>query len=286
MSISRLAGDNVYNSENDFDNVFQFSVYGPADTTDWVYADDIYVAVVVHKGGDVRGNYGACRMYKADNLAESGFLDWTLGWRVEFIGRPEFLSDDMDEWTDEQIAVLEDEMWYEDKKLTERCSPGYASLPASELPGYSKSDRVYWYDGKAYVLYEGMLYRSTPYHWHGEVNTPDNGTGYICDANIDTEDFLKQTLGEELPNVPSNVVENWDVSEDEIIPWIERSCYPLCRIYKDDVQIQEGYVDSDGILCGTDIDSEELIDLIQNGIVDGLESVDFEGGVYTWLIED
>jgi hypothetical protein len=145
---------------------------------------------------------------------------------------------------------------------------------------------VYWYNNAAYILHDDTLYRCTPYYWYGEVNTPDNGTGYIPDANIDTEDFLKQTLGEELPNVPSNVVENWDNSEDEIIPWIKRSCYPLCRIYKDDVQIQEGYVDSDGILCGTDIDSEELIDLIQNGIVDGLDSVEFEGGVYTWLIED
>ena len=72
--------DNVYNHNNDFSDVFVFGVFAPEHTTDWCYSDDIYVSVSVHRGGDVRVNYGVTRLYKvADCLAESGFLDWVIG---------------------------------------------------------------------------------------------------------------------------------------------------------------------------------------------------------------
>ena len=75
--------DNVYNHENDFSNVFVFEVFASADCSDWCYSGDIYVSVSVHRGGDVRGNYGSTKLYKiADCIAESGFLDWALGWDV------------------------------------------------------------------------------------------------------------------------------------------------------------------------------------------------------------
>tara|TARA_R100001460_G_scaffold5435_12_gene15174 strand:- start:420 stop:1082 length:663 start_codon:yes stop_codon:yes gene_type:complete len=79
-SYERVFRDNVYNREQDFGAIFTFSVYSTSD--DWYYDDDAYVAVCLHKGGDARGNYGRPTLYKADNLAESGFLDWMVGWYV------------------------------------------------------------------------------------------------------------------------------------------------------------------------------------------------------------
>jgi hypothetical protein len=86
---------NVYNDENDFSSVFQWQVFYPADAgDDWLYADDVYVAVEQHLGGDVRGNYGAVRLYRADSLADSGFLDWCLGWNVNYASGDEVPEND------------------------------------------------------------------------------------------------------------------------------------------------------------------------------------------------
>lgn len=75
--------DNVYNSENDFNQVFTFSVYIPAESEDWIYEDGAYVALCLHKGGDTRGNYTFASLYKPrEALGESGFTDWVLGWNV------------------------------------------------------------------------------------------------------------------------------------------------------------------------------------------------------------
>lgn len=77
--------DNVYNNENDFSSVFQWQVFYPRDTrSDWFYADDVYVAIEVHEGGDMRCNYGRVRLYRVDSLVDSGFLDWVLGWQVNY----------------------------------------------------------------------------------------------------------------------------------------------------------------------------------------------------------
>ena len=54
------------------------------------------------------------------------------------------------------------------------------------------------------------------------MNTPDNGLGYTCDAEIDTDDFLEKVLGEELTEVPEAISEGWDVHEDTIIEFLER----------------------------------------------------------------
>ena len=108
--------DNVYNSENDFNQVFTFSIYTPADSDDggeWYYNDDVYVAVTLHRGGDVRGNYGHPRLHKpSQSLADSGFLDWVLGWHV------------VDAKTEEPIASAD------------RYQVGYAANPTSELNRY------------------------------------------------------------------------------------------------------------------------------------------------------
>ncbi|SAK95814.1 hypothetical protein AWB76_07202 [Caballeronia temeraria] len=122
--------DNVYNNENDFSDVFQWQVFYPADAGDWCYADDVYVAIEVHQGGDVRGNYGRIRLYKIDDLCDGGFLDWSLGWSVRY-------SDG------------------EDTPYAEECSIGYHSNPfwSGLVPHIKGGDRgLMWSEKRgAYV---------------------------------------------------------------------------------------------------------------------------------------
>lgn len=86
---------NVYNNENDFSNVFQFQPWVPMREAsqhtktgewycdEWYYRDDVFMAVEIHLGGDVRGNYGTVELRgPVNNLSEAGFLDWKLGWYV------------------------------------------------------------------------------------------------------------------------------------------------------------------------------------------------------------
>ena len=77
--------DNVYNAENDFGQVFTFTVYStPNDQDEWYYGNDaVYIAVCLHLGGDVRGNYGDVSVYRCDDSDKlTAFLDWTIGWHV------------------------------------------------------------------------------------------------------------------------------------------------------------------------------------------------------------
>ena len=77
--------ENVYNGENDFNQVFTFSIYSTIDDkNEWYYGNDaVYIAVCLHLGGDVRGNYGNVQVYRCnDNDRLLYFLDWTVGWHV------------------------------------------------------------------------------------------------------------------------------------------------------------------------------------------------------------
>ena len=127
VSYFHNARGNVYNNENDFSDIFTYSVYIPLhnNSGDWLYSDDAYVAVCLHQGGDVRGNYGGVRVFKADNLVESGFLDWTLGWYCE--------------------DLSEDE--------NEKLSTGYSSCPTSELES-TYGDKGVWKDGAFIIKHE------------------------------------------------------------------------------------------------------------------------------------
>jgi hypothetical protein len=58
--------DNTYNHEQDLDSSLLWSVFAPVDCSDWIWANDVFVAVAIHEGGDVRGNYGPDR-----------FIGWT-----------------------------------------------------------------------------------------------------------------------------------------------------------------------------------------------------------------
>lgn len=113
------AVDNVFNYEQDFSDVFQFQAFRPADDTDWFYADDVYIAVEVHHGGDPRGNYGRVRLYRVDSLADTGFLDWVLGWVVTYSDGTEV-------------------------PLNGRFSIGYASHPLYELLDHLKDGKLVW----------------------------------------------------------------------------------------------------------------------------------------------
>lgn len=80
--------DNSYNSEQDLYDQIIYQVFVPKgeEHGDWYYSDNVYVAVQIHRGGDVRGNYTGTRLYgPVDVLAEIGFLDWTIGWYVQYL---------------------------------------------------------------------------------------------------------------------------------------------------------------------------------------------------------
>jgi len=112
--------DNTYNSENDFSSNFVFSVFAPVDRSEWLYCDDVFIVVETHLGGDVRGNYGSFQVFRVDNVAESGFLDWTLGWWAEPIN-----PDAVD-----HLAKLEDQ---ELQRANEEMGVGWSSHPSSHL---------------------------------------------------------------------------------------------------------------------------------------------------------
>ena len=207
----QLTRDNTYNSENDLSAELNLTIYGPDENCDWCWADDIYVAICVHQGGDPRGNYGGVRIYRVDNLAENGFLDWVLGWHVETADLSGVQQDDLGK------KDLEGLTWAVDDNLTERCSPGYAGLPSSELyKETTNNDDCYWFEGSAYLTDGETVWKATPYHfghrglaYQAEVDIPKEGNGWLCDAQIDIESFLTQTLGEPL-ETPDSVTEGWD----------------------------------------------------------------------------
>lgn len=135
--------DNVYNHANDLSDVFVFEVFAPENTSDWCYSDDIYVAVSVHRGGDVRGNYGATRLYRvADCIAESGFLDWVIGWDV----------------CDLQGNRIDDD-------ITERFAIGYSSYPWGELMNCIPEKTIHWSDKRQSLVgrYNGNTVLIQPY---------------------------------------------------------------------------------------------------------------------------
>jgi len=100
--------DNTYNSENDFSKNFVFSVFAPVDCSEWYYCDDVFIVVETHLGGDVRGNYGSFQVFRVDNVADTGFLDWTLDWRAEPIN-PEAV-DHLAKLNDQELQRANEEM--------------------------------------------------------------------------------------------------------------------------------------------------------------------------------
>ena len=112
--------DNTYNHDNDFSSNFVFSVFAPVDCSDWLWAQDVFVVVETHLGGDVRGNYGPAAVFRVDCLAESGFLDWVCGWFASPINPA-------------SINYLADAEHPELQAANDRLCIGYSSHPTSEL---------------------------------------------------------------------------------------------------------------------------------------------------------
>ena len=108
--------DNTYNSENDLSAQFIYTIFAPHDVADWLWADDIYVAIEKHLGGDVRGNYSDFQVYKVDNIAETGLFDIVCGWYVEPVG----------------FTAPSPEL----ENINDRLCVGYSSHPTSQLSDY------------------------------------------------------------------------------------------------------------------------------------------------------
>jgi hypothetical protein len=106
--------DNTYNYEQDLDSSLLWSVFAPVDCSDWIWAHDVFVAVAIHQGGDVRGNYGPDRLYRVDSLGETGFLDVVLSWWLDPIRDREQYERELD-------------------NLNQRLDRGYSGYPYGEL---------------------------------------------------------------------------------------------------------------------------------------------------------
>lgn len=83
--------DNSYNWSSDLSQDINFTIVSTDD--DWCNSsEDQYIVLRVHQGGDVRGNYSDCRVYKFDSEGAYSFLDSShCGVRLD--------GDDCDEYT-------------------------------------------------------------------------------------------------------------------------------------------------------------------------------------------
>lgn len=110
--------DNTYNSENDFDSNFLFTIAAPCAAGSCFYCHDVFVIVEKHLGGDVRGNYGPFAVYRVDNLGETGFFNWRVGWYVSPVN---------------QARVLDQIDTKEIDDLNQQFSVEYSSSPTSQV---------------------------------------------------------------------------------------------------------------------------------------------------------
>lgn len=207
--MKELARDNVYNNENDFDSAFTWTVYGN-DSGDWLWdSEEQYIGVCVHRGGDVRGNYGMPRFFRVgDCIADTGFIDWTVSWYCE-------------SGPDEGMI----------EKINEECSIGYTSHPTSHLCDLLGTEDCEWKGVTATVTTEdGGEYVLSPTYYGGGVTDEVigyplmDGGGWLHDAVIDTEAWLEAVLcagdAEEITDTVQELMDlvhgnqaDWDNSE-------------------------------------------------------------------------
>ena len=58
LKLHNHARDNIYNSDNDFSQVFVWEVWSPIEhESDWTYCDEPLTVIYAHTGADVRGGY-------------------------------------------------------------------------------------------------------------------------------------------------------------------------------------------------------------------------------------
>lgn len=105
--------DNTYNGETDLDSHLVYTVWAPVGCADWCWAGDTFVSCEVSSAGDPRyGAYTLTGIYRVDSIADTGFLDFVLGWWLEPI-------------SGESCPTLD--------RLNDHLSIGYSSNPTYEL---------------------------------------------------------------------------------------------------------------------------------------------------------
>lgn len=110
--------NNVYNLQQDFDQVFVFEVWHQPDgrATDWIYDDEAIVLLYPHTGCDVRGGYAPPLILKA-----KGEYSMPLDYQAEFRATS---------GKDKHGVELTD---HDFEQLSERWTCGYSSWPAGEV---------------------------------------------------------------------------------------------------------------------------------------------------------
>ena len=124
--------DNKCNNETDLDCHVVFTVYADTSCRDWCWRGDTFVVCEVSSAGDPRyGAYTLAGIYRVDSIAETGFLDFMLGWWAEPI------SDRHDP------AALD--------RINDRIGIGYSSNPTCELRDLCVSDPIWIESRNGYV---------------------------------------------------------------------------------------------------------------------------------------
>lgn len=82
MGFAHRGADNTYNNENDLSSEFYFNAFTTSDSSDWIYDKHLILAVCVHQGGDVRGNYDGPTFYRpgGSSCDDLQWLEWVASW--------------------------------------------------------------------------------------------------------------------------------------------------------------------------------------------------------------
>lgn len=115
---TEVARDNVYNTENDFDQVFVFEVWSLDGDEDWYYSDDVVIVLYVHTGADVRGGYSPPLFGKW--TMEGNLPELRLTWYAE-PGNPdsEAAAEEFNQCGQEQTRYSIEREGYETEALPE-----------------------------------------------------------------------------------------------------------------------------------------------------------------------
>jgi hypothetical protein len=108
---TQAAGDNTYNSQNDFSQDFVYEVWQrPESGSEWLYDDDAIVVMFIHTGADIRGGYGRPLFsHASDNTSEHPF---PLDWRVK-VALSEEGTEDSDPLTEDNGDSPYWDDWYD-----------------------------------------------------------------------------------------------------------------------------------------------------------------------------
>lgn len=148
-----FAVGNPYNGENDLSSVFQMMFLAPEDSRDYLYDDELYVAVEIHQGGDVRGNYGPVKVY-GPIYDGSYLLNYVLEWQVHYADGTETLESEEGQfqggWAQHPLSHLMKFMKQEE--VTQTFGQEVRKITRPIEPKWSERHQAFvgWYkDGRA-----------------------------------------------------------------------------------------------------------------------------------------